>query len=125
MISQATRELCDRLYDTVAESVRPERAGMSVSQIAAELAVHPYTIVRWIRDGVKPVRRGPRVFLTASKPGGSWRIERADLERFIDACTDLSVTRRPQQREIQPPPAARRRGHRRAVAALKAMGVMA
>lgn len=72
------------------------------------------------------VSSGPRVYLMATRLAGRWLISRADLQRFMDECTDLSVRSRPQARdEERSAPRRPSRSHRRAVEALRAMGVMA
>ncbi|PZS10184.1 MAG: DNA-binding protein [Chloroflexi bacterium] len=49
---------------------------MTVRQVADHMQVHPETVRRWLRDGA----------LRGLNLGGvaGWRIQQAELERFID-----------------------------------------
>jgi excisionase family DNA binding protein len=51
----------------------PER--LSTGEAAKELGVSGKTVLRWINEGVLPAR--------LTRPGGQYRIDRADVERFM------------------------------------------
>jgi excisionase family DNA binding protein len=52
---------------------------LTVSQVAAHLAVDPSTVRRWIEDGRLP----------AVKPGGQWRIHPDELHQLLRVSTPL------------------------------------
>lgn len=56
------------------------RDGLSVTQAAAQLGVHPMTIRNWIRDGVLPVTRFPHGHSPTRLVREVIRIHPADLE---------------------------------------------
>jgi excisionase family DNA binding protein len=59
------------------ETVAAPRRMLTVKQVAEELGVGAFTVREWIRDGELPaIGFGNR---------SGYRIEREDLERFIDA----------------------------------------
>lgn len=54
-----------------------DSTGLTVAQVADYLHLHPLTVRRLLKDGILP----------ASKVGREWRIERAELDRWIDEQT--------------------------------------
>lgn len=50
---------------------------LTTNEVANRLSVSPRTVAKWIRD-----RHLPAVKMY---PGGNWRVEEAELERFIQA----------------------------------------
>ena len=64
---------------------RVETDWKTVPAIAAEIGVEASTVLRWIARGIRGVR------LVATRVGGRWRIDPADLDRFHAAQTRLAV----------------------------------
>ncbi len=88
---------------------------ITASKVASQLDVHVYTVLRWIRQGVK--RRGRWVKLPARKFGGRWRIHTEDLSTFIEPNTAAAAPVAPSRRET-------RRNHHHAKRQLEAMGIL-
>ena len=55
---------------------RPSRL-LSTRRVAEQLDVSPRTVAKWLRDGEL---RGVKLY-----PGQNWRVEEAELVRFIES----------------------------------------
>ena len=95
--------------------IAPAAEYITVSQVASQLDVHVYTVLRWIGKGVK--RRGRRVKLPARKFGGRWRVHTEDLSTFIEPNTAAAAPVAPSRREA-------RRNHDHARRQLEAVGIL-
>lgn len=71
---------------------------LTISQVCRRLPgargaehVTPSTVTRWILHGC-PARSGSRVKLAATRAGGRWLVQPADLDKFFAALADESNT---------------------------------
>ena len=85
---------------------------------------HPFSIIRWIREGV--VTPSGRVRLDATKVGGHWMILADDLQKFLRRTTSgsLAVEKTVAPRVLRIQARDDRRRHRKAVESLQASGIM-
>lgn len=82
---------------------------LSAGDISARLGVATCTITRWCAAGVA-LRNGGRLRLRATAVGGRWRVEPADLDRFLaDLTADKTGETAPRNAKAKPFCAAPRR----------------
>ena len=108
---------------TIAEILArmPAADAWTPRQIAAAMPGRPhlYSVLRWIRRGVRVA--GRTVHLPATRIGGRWFVSPRDLTDFL-AATQPDADDPPAER--RPTPAARRGAHQRALAELRREGLM-
>ncbi len=96
---------------------------LTPKQVARLKGVHVFTVLRWMKKGVKVGPRGNRLLvkLAAYKVGGFWRISPEAMGDFDRATNAVALG---QGRRIYQPYRTRHRNrHAAAMANLKALGV--
>jgi excisionase family DNA binding protein len=67
---------------------------LSVEQVSNELSIHPVTVREWLRTGrLAGKKAGPR----------KWRVQRKDLQEFLDPGSSNRVEEEPAQDRYAPP----------------------
>jgi excisionase family DNA binding protein len=80
---------------------------LSTGEAAKELGVSGKTVLRWINVGLLPAR--------LTRPGGQYRIDRADVERFMAEQQQVRLRPNPQRRTARRRQLAERSRNRPAV----------